>query len=264
MIRHSRMTHCLALLSLTASLLALAAPALAGSSYSLGVEGFYDRYREPDLDLRDTTDYGSVTGHYTYDFNRAFLALDGRASYGQDKYSSPSGNSSGADQYEFETRFRVGYTLVQGNSYWSPYIGIGLRYFMDQGKGSVTDLGAMGYDRHITQYYVPIGVTYSYLSDTGWTFAPNIEYDPLIHGTVDTHLQDVGLYNVTNTQTDGYGIRGEFMIGQKFDHYSWQAGPFVRYWDIRDSDLYVGPDGSGWIEPHNTRLQTGIAARLIW
>lgn len=260
MIAHCRVTHCLTALALTASAFCFAAPALAGSSYSLGVEGFYDHYREPDPDVTDNTGYGSITGHYIYDFSRAFLALDGRASYGQDNYRSPSGTSSGADQYEFETRFRLGTTLSHGNAAWSPYTGIGLRYFMDQGKGIVTDQGALGYDRRITQYYLPVGLTYSYASETGWTFAPNIEYDQLIHGHVETRLQNIGIYDVNNNQTDGYGLRGEFMVGQKYDHYSWQAGPFVRYWNIQDSSI----DYNGFYEPHNTRLQTGIAARLNW
>lgn len=54
-----------------------------------------------------------------------------------------------------------------------------------------------------------------------------------------------------NTQHDGYGLRGEIMIGQKPSSVSdigWEFGPFVRYWNIKDSNITTAPDGSQWIE----------------
>ena len=43
---------------------------------------------------------------------------------------------------------------------------------------------------------------------------PNIEYDQLVWGNVNSRLQNDNYYNINNTQHDGYGIRGELMFGR--------------------------------------------------
>ena len=234
----------------------------------VGIEGFTDRYREPG-GLESNATYGAITGNYTQYFNRVFGALDGRASYGKNRYShTTDGTKSDIPQWEFDGRIRGGATFALGeDSVLSPYVGVGLRYFVDNGKGVVTDRGYAGYDRRIMQAYVPLGVTYTIYGSSGWFVAPNVEYDALFWGKVNSRLHNAGagFYNINNTQTSGYGIRGELMFGQTPQNsFGWEFGPFVRYWNVKDSNVVTAPNGSQWVEPQNDRLQIGIALKVFW
>ena len=245
----------------------------SANEFSLGVEGFHDRYREPEIDVTETTDYGSITGgwkHYWPMLNddKFLVGADVRFSTGTDSYKSSSGTLSGSRQNELEGRLLTGfqYGHFLGGTL-SPYIGFGVRYFVDNGKGEVTNLGAHAYDRRITQEYIPIGLTYNYIGEGGWSITPTIEYDPLVYGNVNTRLQNItGFYNINNTQNagSGYGLRGSIMFGFDVHGYDIQAGPFVRYWNINDSELTVDPAGTGWIEPKNTRTQVGAEVKVKW
>ena len=44
----------------------------------------------------------------------------------------------------------------------------------------------------------------------------------------------------------------------------WQFGPFVRYWNINQSQVTITPDNQGWVEPKNKRLQIGAALKATW
>ena len=55
------------------------------------------------------------------------------------------------------------------------------------------------------------------------------------------------------------------MIGQQYKYFGWEFGPFVRYWDMEDSDFVFPPGlppGFGFYEPHDTRIQYGAALRI--
>jgi hypothetical protein len=237
-----------------------------GDSFSLGLEGFRDLYQEKVVRLREHANFGSITGSYNHFFTPEYYgAIEGRASYGKDNYKSPSGNITGIEQWEFENRLLAGYRVIgpQGGQ-WKFYAGLGARYFDDRSKGEVTDTGALGYDRRILQFYAPLGINYT-LPLGGLIMNPVVEVDPLLYGHVNSRLQNVGYYELKNTQHSGYGLRGEFMIGTLDDRgIGWQAGPFVRYWHINDSNTHYTPDGYGWLEPKNTRLQYGASLRYLF
>jgi hypothetical protein len=253
---------------LTAAVLAVISPsARAGGQFSIGIEGFGDRYREPTpaADVTDTSAYGSITAGYLYTGQQHwFTSVDGRASYGRDSYKSPSGTSSGAPQYEGELRFRLGAVLHELGGVFSPYTGIGWRTFLDNGAGTQTNLGYYGYDRYINQIYVPLGVALSYHTDDDWTLTPVLEFDALLYGHVESKVSQFIGTDINNDQNDGYALRGEFMIGHRFGEHEFQFGPFVRYWNVEDSDFQADPThpGYGFYEPHNTRLQAGAALRM--
>lgn len=253
----------------TASLIPFVAQADGGnSSVGVGVEGFYDRYREPGL-MEDSGTHGSITGYYRYDTSNLFGALDGRVSYGTSDYESDiSGSSSGTPEWEFEGRGRLGFSFTLWGGTMSPYTGLGARYFLQQGKGYFTTNFAGAYDRRIFQTYIPIGASYTMTTEGGWTITPQAEFDLLLYGDVNSRLSNVGptYYNVSNTQElgSGYGIRSELMFGKSASGYAWQAGPFVRYWKVNDSEVTYDPSGTGWIEPKNDRIQGGVAVRVLW
>lgn len=232
----------------------------------MGVEGFYSAYRENIAALDETGPFGSVTAGYTHYFGTNwYSALDLRGSYGEVQYSSMSGTIDNIKQWETEDRVLLGrVSPTESGNRLKTYFGLGARYFSDESKGTISSTGAYGYDRRILQFYVPIGVTYEAQSN-GFTYAPNLEVDPVFWGNVSSRLANVpGYEDVENHQSSGIGLRGEFMIGQLNDAGAgWQAGPFVRFWYFPDSDTATNSSGT-WVEPENTRLQAGAALKLLF
>jgi hypothetical protein len=242
-----------------ALLLMVAGAAQAESSYMLGVEAYYDRYQEPQSGVRvdSRAGYGGIIGTYSYATGRLNLAVDARLDAGVNHYHSVDGSSDGEPQYESEERLRIGTSFNLGNAMLLPYTGVGVRLFFDNGKGYFTNLGYAGYDRRIAQFYVPVGAKLNFVTSGGWSVSPVLEYDQLIVGKVNSRLANVGDENMLNTQHQGYGVRGELMFGRD----GWEAGPFVRYWNIKDSDITCDSLGNCGLEPRNDRIQIGADLR---
>lgn len=238
----------------------------SSGNFTLGIEGFQDEYEEPGL-MKETTDFGAVTAGYTYsDSNRFFLTTQGRVALGENDYESPiSGTYSGARQFEADVR------VVGGQGYGTDgrlrlYTGLGVRYYRDESKGFVTDVGDHGYDRRIAQVYWPIGASYE-IRTRYFSITPKAEADFLLYGNVSSRLQNVGLANLDNRQDafTGYGLRGEVMLGRDMGNYALQFGPVFRYWDIGESNVSQVPGFAiVGVEPDNERTQVGAAARVIW
>ncbi len=221
----------------------------ANDSISVGVEGFRDHYREPDPDVQvdEHADYGSVTGNYTHymgAMRTVFTAIDGRASYGEDNYKSLSGTDNNIPQMEFDGRLRGGVSIPSGGAIFSPYVGVGTRYFYDKSKNTVTTLDFFGYDRRILQFYAPVGTTVQFNAGS-WTFSPTVEFDPLLVGKVNSTACKTAARAMPTSPTPKPAVMagaGEFMVGQQMQGYRWELGPFVRYWDIKQSNLTTAPD----------------------
>jgi hypothetical protein len=250
--------------------------ALAQNEYRFGVEGFRDKYTEDTVALVEHMDAGSVTADYIHSANGFFTSLQGRASYGQSDYKSVSGVIKGIDQYEGELRVITGVTIpiqeVGGVRAIVPYVGLGVRHLVDNSKGLKTSpsascpTGCFGYDRRITQFYVPIGANWEFTRGD-FVFSSNAEFDMLFYGRVNSRFTnfDASAKDLENRQRRGIGLRGEFMVGQRYEDYSWQFGPFIRYWQVRDSDLDTipsGPNAGTYLEPENQRRQLGAALRV--
>ncbi|MDE3059469.1 MAG: hypothetical protein KGJ06_00475 [Pseudomonadota bacterium] len=252
-----------------------AADALADNRFSVGVERLNDRYKEPSATVDVSTNYGSATASYEHSKNGFFSAIDGRYSSGKEDYKSDSGTLNGEPSLETEFRLRAGFDIptTVWHGHLMPYMGVGWRYYFDQGKGLATNTGSLAYDRHISQFYIPVGGTWR-ITSGNWIFSPNLEGDMLFYGQVNTHFQPIDPSlapsdqepNITNQQHTGWGLRGEFMSGQQYKSFGWEAGPFVRYWHISDSNCKVTANstasGTCLLEPENTRLQAGAALRL--
>lgn len=239
-----------------------------GGSYSVGGEYLRDRYLEDSLGVDVHSNLGSVTGSYTYEGDGAFGSVEGRYSQGTSDYKSPSGVLNGNRQLEGEMRVIAGVSLPLIRGTLKPYAGLGERLFFDRGKGTVTNTGALAYDRHISQMYIPIGAFLQFQAGN-WTFTPRGEFDLLLHGRVNTHLGVLGGTDISNKQHSGQGWRGEFMVGQQYKSFGWEAGPFIRYWSVRESDaalIALLPNNMALfgVEPQNTRLQAGGTLRITF
>jgi len=226
----------------------------AADSSTIGLEGFYDNYREPEegTHVNNHAIYGSLTGTYVHNMTPDyFWAADGRGSYGSDHYHSASGTDTNVPQMEGEIRLRTGINAAFAGGELMPYIGLGTRLYYDDFSNKPG-----GYTRAIEQIYAPVGVTYKYITG-GLLLAPTVEYDPLIYGHVYSGLKPYIGTDINNHQHSGYGLRSEFMVGQDNNGYGWQVGPFIRYWNINNSTV-----NDGYYEPKNNRVQAGVALRL--
>lgn len=241
--------------------------------FYVGVEGYYDRYKEPVVDLVEEGGYGSITYGYMHDFSPTWFAgLEGRASYGQSSYRSISGEIAAIPALEFDQRIRGGYDFAYSRDFHlRPFLGIAARYYSEEGKGEVTNSTPprFGYDRRITQIYLPIGLDVENQLG-GYSLHSSFEVDPLLWGYVESRFQNLGAPQASNHQARGYGLRGEMLLGNVNAYGTgWQFGPFIRYWDIDDSknaecDGPVAGPGFCIIEPKNTRLQAGLTARFLF
>lgn len=248
------------------------APAFKANRFALGIEAFHDHYEEPDTfpDLNDNAYYGAVDLGYEHYFSpRYYAAFDGRAAYGENDYKSNSGKMDGVPQWEFDARLLGGYDQqLKRDTHLKFYAGLGSRYYLDEAGNRVTNTGAYGYDRRIFQLYMPIGMTYEFPA-YGLQFAPNLEVDPLLYGNVQSRLQNIplpGFEEFNNRQSffSGVGVRAEFMVGKQPTHgIGWQAGPFVRYWSVDDSEIDRNVSGGG-MEPRNTRVQLGAKVKMLF
>ncbi len=236
-------------------------------AWSFGVEGFADWYREPSATVKTVTAYGALTaGYQDFDlpWSHWFTGADLRASYGRSDYKSVSGTLNNTPEQEYEGRWKLGYGIVEDGRGARYYSGLGLRYFHDALKGTVTSLGYDGYDRNITQFYLPLGVDLQ-MRYAGWDISSELEYDRLIRGFVSSRLGDIpGYEDAWNRQTDGYGLRADLMFSQPTESGNRYAfGPFVRWWSMEDSKTDSQAAGT-FLEPHNTRLQLGAELKYLF
>lgn len=225
-------------------------------TWELGPEISYITYKEPGVMREKGMMYG-IDGSYTY-HNKLMLKADGRFSYGQVDYKN-TGTMNDIDDYMLEFRGLGGYDFsVLASSMLTPYIGIGYRYLNDDMSGRTSSTGAAGYEREISYIYSPIGIEMTTAFEN-WSIGAILEYDYFWDGTVKGHLGDVpGYYDIENDQDEGYGIRGSINFKKKGEKIDFVIAPFIRYWNIKDSETTTDPAGTSWIEPKNNSTEFGI------
>lgn len=244
--------------------------------WELGLEVSHISYDEPGVMEEEGIMVG-ILGSYTYrnkphrNINSWALKGEGRFSYGQVDYDGRLSDGTAytiddIDDYMLEFRGLVGYDFALREKYTlTPYFGFGYRYLND-------DLASdpAGYERESNYYYSPIGVEALTDLRNGWTIGLAIEYDLFWKGLQKSHLSDAvaTLNDVENDQKDGYGIRGSVRFQKRTEKVDWVIEPFVRYWDIDESEeaavtLSGTVIGTG-VEPKNNSTEAGVrfAARF--
>lgn len=281
------MTKKIFFLTTALSSLFIACNAYAGGStmtYGLGVEGFQDKYKVDSFNTENEANYGSIIGYVQRSTGGGFGTVDLRISHGSSKFDSkndselqenPVGTVSGIPEWEFELRGRFGITRPMWGGSFSPYLGVGARYQREEGKGYLTNIGYETFDTRTMQLYVPIGASLAFDVGDGWSFTPSAELDISLWGSVDKRLTALNngariFFDPSDThQKLGFGGRSEMMFGKTFDTYTWQVGPFVRYWHFNASDSsdYINQTTgkTEYVrEPSNDRTQIGFTARVLW
>jgi hypothetical protein len=247
---------------------AAAAKGTDSDSFEIGLEGGDYHYAEPNFAKLDGAEFG-LNATYAYKWsNDLVFKANVIADFGSLNYSSNgSGTSSGTTLYEQDYRAMIGDQLQFGRyNTVLPYIGLGFRMLFNGNGEQVTSTGAIGYDRRSEYLYIPLGATFDFKAGS-WRIMPTAEYDYLIHGWQTSYLRDLGFdQNLTNDQTHGYGLRGDIMLKPPIDFYNLTVGPYLRYWNIGESNakpLSVGgvPVGYG-LEPQNETTEVGLRASI--
>jgi hypothetical protein len=238
---------------------ALAAQDSLGTRTGWEVGGQLARYHyeEPDFISLKGDRFGA-TGAYTIaNAARAFGRAELRWSYGELDYQGSGALDNVADQL-LEARLLGGRDYPRGSLVWSPYAGAAFRYLYNDLRG-ITSTGQVGYRRESLYFYIPLGVTLRMPLGASWVLAPQLEYNAFVRGVQRTHLSDTGLgfNDVSNRQRRGRGYRAQLMVeGER-----WTFGPWLNYWNIKDSDIQPIAPGLGGLEPANWTRESGVELR---
>jgi hypothetical protein len=217
-------------------------------------------YEEPGLMKLDGPRIGVVGAYTGTTPGLVYGRIDGRVSYGRLDYESVgTGTLSNVPDWTAEVRLVAGKDFRAGESVvLSPYIGLGYRWLYNDLKGT-SSTGHRGYERYSQYWYAPIGLTMRMRAGDHWVFAPTIEYDAFIGGKQKSYLSDVapGLPDVTNDQDRGRGYRVYLMVESR----NWAFGPWMHYWNIKDSEIVPIGGGLGVLEPANSTTEYGLELR---
>jgi hypothetical protein len=135
----------------------------------------------------------------------------------------------------------------------TPYFGLGYRYLSDEASKDPA-----GYDRESNYFYSPLGLELTTKLSNGWSIGATVEHDIFWFGKQINHFSDM---DITNDQTEGYGIRGSIKLCKEMEKVNLVIEPFVRYWDISKSEestvVLPGAIMAFW-EPDNTSTEYGV------
>lgn len=167
-----------------------------------------------------------------------------------DYTSQSTGSIDGEDNNKQEIRALFGIK----QSIFSPYIGFGIRRLENDSEGMRSTTGHYGYNRVSKYYYLPIGLGIDLISNDKINIKTKLEYDHLIAGRQTSDLTYLGGQKIKNDQHDGNGYRFSLQFSVPVDKsISVFIEPFYEYWDIDDSDTYLG-----YYEPKNTTEEFGM------
>ncbi len=238
-------------------------------SWEFGPELYSYTYKEYSIGVKNQGIMYGLKGSYTYHPDRFMLKLDTRGAFGRVDYSSSStGSSDNIDDYVIEGRLLAGYDFFRSEDasvVYAAYAGLGYRYLNDGGGGTITTTGALGYDRESNYWYLPAGLQATTPLSEYWRLISTFEFDLLLRGKQESHLSTASpLYSdITNNQDTGYGLRGSFQFQKTGEKVDLSFEPFVRYWDIENSEVstirYSGVAIGYGLEPENTTVEAGVA-----
>lgn len=228
------------------------------SGWEIGGQVARYHYEEPDLMWLKGDRFGA-TGSYTVAYEkRVYSRIELRWSYGELNYQG-SGTLNNVPDQLFEARALAGRDYGIGETMaWSPYVGVAFRYLFNDLRGT-TSTGDRGYRRDSSYFYVPLGVTLRMRLGEEWVLAPQFEYDAFVYGVQRSFLSDAGFGDpdVTNRQRRGRGYRAQLM----FEGPRWSFGPWMHYWNVKDSDIQANGAGLGGLEPANWTRESGVELR---
>ncbi len=222
------------------------------------------KYEEPGLMSLQGAKVGlDLRSMLSFPDKHTFLRGEARYAFGTVDYrSNGSGSSSGEPDWYIEARVLVGNDWPQTNGIISPFVGIGYRFLLNDGRG-LTSSGYAGYRRASNYLYVPLGIVHRITLEDQAELVSTVEYDYLLSGKQFSKLSDTGggYADFSSKQGSGYGIKVSLMYATA----QWSLGPYLYYWNIADSEvdtIYRNgiPEGYG-MEPQNQTTEFGLQLR---
>lgn len=220
----------------------------------------------------DGQQYGAIIAYTRYQKSNLFFHFSENYNGGSVDYFGYEGQGSitGAQNQVSETRILAGYDVFETTHIgFIPYAGFGYRNLHDNlQEGSMNSVYQAYFPLRVIQYlYTPIGAYFLLgKSHHGFT-ALQLEYDQFWHGDVTTHsffIPEAGtIPEVTNLQSQGYGLRGALNFMIPAHHMLFSTGPYVRYWNINDSNT-VNNDAGSFQEPSNSTFEIGAGFAVIF
>ena len=245
---------------------------LPESNLKIGFDTRYIDYEEDNFMEEDGWMYG-IFGSYTYHGNNQLMFetslnyVFGEIDYdGQTQSGTPV--TADTDDWIFEWRGLIGKDYrFKDSSVITAFMGVGYRYWND-------DIDVSGaYEREIQYWYLPIGVKVVSTLVGNWTWGMSVEYDLFLGGEAKSHYSDIHpAYNDPENDQDfgdGYGVALSLQFSRKLsDNYGVSIDPYIRYWDIDESDTsmltaYGIPIGY-IIEPENETTIYGMRLNITF
>lgn len=236
----------------------------AASEFKLGYQGLYLYYDEPDLMHEKgflNGGFASWTAYFTDYKIMTGLELEGEVgSMRYDgQYSDGTPLKCDTDDYLVGGRALIGRGFEFNRIGVTPYTGFGIRHWYDKIKA------VGGYERYITQYYLPLGVNVVSRLKDKWSVGGTLEGDLLLFGNVQSKLSQVGptYEDADNNQEFGSGIGGRISLFAEYDldGYSLGVEPYFRYWYFSESEndrVMFGSGEANVVEPKNKFYMSGI------
>ena len=237
-------------------------------SWQVGLETYSMDYEEPGFMEQSGLMLG-VVGSYAYHNGWMFKGELGFGGGELDYTSNGTGSLSGVDTGVLETQVVGGYDFILSETAAiTLFGGFGYRFLSNDSAGRRTSTGAFGYLRESNYFYSPIGIEGVSKVSEKWRLSAVFEYDHFWSGEQKSYLSDVDFRfnNPTNDQDDGYGLRASFSAARDLGWGTLVFTPFIRYWDIGDSDIapffFRGALAGYVIEPANTTTEAGLRVSL--
>ncbi len=180
-------------------------------------------------------------------------------------------NMNDVPQVVTELRALAAKDFVYSIATFTPYLGLGYRFLKDDPTKTKSTFTFEGTDylvdgsyKRISQYYyLPIGLDVTKDFPNKWKIGLNTEFDYLIYGTQRSYISSPLGTPTINPQWHGYGLRASMRLARDYEKYGLTFEPFIRYWNIEDSDFTPVEDClpgelcHGILEPSNTTREIG-------
>ncbi len=254
-------------------------PGLRRALFDIGGEAYHYEYEEPGVMEQKGMFYGVRLGFTGRNWvpltpeepeadGGMMFRAEGRLAFGQVDYdgsiidlntnTSTPYSMDDVDDSVFEGRLLLGGDRLHHGALHTIYAGIGYRYLNDDSSSD-----PFGYERESNYIYVPVGYAFDGSHEEGWSLGFGAEFDLFLVGNQRSYLSDANpaYPDVDNPQESGYGWRASVKLQHKSRKGIFVIEPFVRYWDIDDSEYSVETIGVLY-EPANETVESGIS--VLW
>ena len=250
--------------------------------FMAGLESYKYHYGESRPNQSNVMQYNGlmfgIGGSYELTYkDRVFLRPEARVAYGFTQYTSyrnPKFPKASVPNLTFEPRLLVGGNISLSNNFkLSPYVGLGYRYKSDDGSDVVDNQNGHLKKRLSQYWYIPVGSRLTYDFTDRWFVKLMAEYDWFVSGRQFSYNGKTYPSPLVFKQKNGWGVKGELLVGHRFDKVSVAFGPYMNYWKIGKTKRvkssmivadYPRPLTATPFEPDNITKEIGVKLNFFF